>query len=241
NALFPFHGQGGARVTLQWSASTIAGTQYEIQDPNGNVLVGTNWEPPGTASISTTLTAGTSDNYKIYVNPFADDTGNVTLTLTGTSGQENGCGFHGIFGRFRLAKCGSAMLLDPVDTLTGAFQDQELDVSVPGTGVPFTFARSYTSSDATVGRLGLGWTDSLAASLAIQPNGDVIVHSEDGQQVYYTKQPDGSFVGAPGALATLSLFGSTYTLVRNDQLTYTFDSTGKLTALKDRDNQGLTL
>src|SRR5205823_10875868 len=86
-----------------------------------------------------------------------------------------------------------------VDTLTGAFQDQELDVSVPGTGVPFTFARSYTSSDATVGRLGLGWTDSLAASLAIQPNGDVIVHSEDGQQVYYTKQPDGSFVGAPGA------------------------------------------
>ena len=241
NALFPFHGQGGARVTLQWSASTIAGTQYEIQDPNGNELVGTNWEPPGTASISTTLTAGTSDNYKIYVNPFADDTGQVTLTLTGNSPQENGCGFHGIFGRFRLAKCGSAMLLDPVDTLTGAFQDQELDVSVPGTGVPFTFARSYISSDPTVYRVGQGWSDSLSASLAIQQNGDVIVHSEDGQQVYYTKQPDGSFVGAAGAQATLSLVGSTYTLLRNDQLTYTFDSTGKLTALKDRDNQGLTL
>src|SRR5919109_1686475 len=56
---------------------------------------GTNWEPPGTASITTTLTAGTSDNYKIYVNPFADATGNVTLTLTGTSPQETGCGLSG--------------------------------------------------------------------------------------------------------------------------------------------------
>jgi RHS repeat-associated protein len=240
NALFPFHGQAGQRVTLQWSASTIAGTQYKIEDPQGNELVGTNWEPPGTASISTTLNAGTSDNYKIYVNPFADDTGNVTLTLTGTSPQETGCGLKGIYG-FRLAKCGSAMLVDPVNTLTGAFQDQETDVTVPGTGVPFTFARSYTSSDATVGRLGQGWTDSLSASLAIQQNGDVNVHSEDGQQVYYTKQPDGSFVGAAGAQATLSLVGSNYQLVRNDQITYTFDSTGKLTAIKDRDNQGLTL
>lgn len=242
NALLPFHGQGGQRVTLQWSASTISGTQYKIEDPSGNELVGTNWEPPGTASISTTLTAGTSDNYKIFVNPFADATGQVTLTLTGTSSpQENGCGMRSIFGRIRLAKCGSAMLMDPVDTLTGAFQDQETDVVLPSTGVPFTWIRSYTSSDTTVGRLGQGWSDSLAASLAIQQNGDVLVHSEDGQQVYYTKQPDGSFVGAAGAQATLSLVGSTYQLVRNDQITYTFDGQGKLTALKDRDNQGLTL
>jgi RHS repeat-associated protein len=241
NALLPFHGQAGQRVTLQWSASTISGTQYKIEDPNGNELVGTNWEPPGTASISTTLSAGTSDNYKIYVNPFADATGQVTLTLTGTSPQENGCGFGGVFFGFRLAKCASMTKSEPVDTLTGAFEEQVDDVTVPGTGVPFKWTRSYTSSDTTVGRLGLGWTDSLAASLAIQQNGDVIVHSEDGQQVYYTKQPDGSFVGAAGALATLSLVGSNYQLVRNDQITYTFDSQGRLTALKDRNNQGLTL
>src|ERR671925_40293 len=241
NALFPFHGQGGQRVTLAWSGSTISGTQYKIEDPNGNTLVGTGWEPPGPASITTTLTAGTSDNYKIFVNPFADATGNVTLTLTGTSPQETGCGFGGVYFSARLAKCGSAILLDPVNTLTGAFQAEETDVSLPGAGVPFTWTRSYTSSDQTVGRLGQGWTDSLSASLAIQQNGDVIVHSEDGQQVYYTKQPDGSFVGAAGAQATLSLVGSNYQLVRNDQVTYTFDSQGRLTALKDRDNQGLTL
>src|ERR671924_77609 len=241
NALFPFHGQGGQTVTLQWSTSTISGTQYKIEDPNGNELRGTNWEPPGTASITTTLTAGTSDNYKIYVNPFADATGNVTLTLTGTSPQETGCGLSGVFFGARLAKCGSVMLNDPVNTLTGAFENQATDAALPGTGVPFTWTRSYTSSDQTVGRLGRGWSDSLSASLAIQQNGDVLVHSEDGQQVYFTKQPDGSFVGAAGALATLSLVGSNYQLVRNDQVTYTFDGQGRLTALKDRNNQGLTL
>jgi RHS repeat-associated protein len=241
NALFPFHGEAGQTVTLGWSGSTISGTQYKIEDPNGNELRGTNWEPPpGPASISTTLPS-TSDNYKIYVNPFADATGNVTLTLTGTSGQNYACGQPGVVLGGRLAKCGSAMLNDPVNTLTGAFENQETDVSLPGTGIPFTFTRSYTSADATVGRLGQGWTDSLSASLAVQGNGDVLVHAEDGQQVYFTKQGDGSFVGAAGALATLSAVGGNYQLVRNDQVTYTFDAQGRLTALKDRDNQGLTL
>jgi RHS repeat-associated protein len=240
NALFPFHGDAGQTVTLGWSGSTIPITQYKILDPNGNELKGTLWEPPGPASITTTLPS-TSDNYKIYVNPFADSTGTVTLSLTGASGQNFACGQPGVISGGRLAKCGSAMLNDPVNTLTGAFEDQETDVSLPGTGIPFIFTRSYTSADATVGRLGRGWTDSLSASLVVQGNGDVLVHAEDGQQVYFTKQGDGSFVGAAGALATLSAVGVNYQLVRNDQVVYTFDAQGRLTALKDRDNQGLTL
>ena len=240
DASFPFHGQAGQTVTLGWSQSTIAVTSYKILNPDGSTLRGTGWEPPGPASFTTTLPT-TSDNYKVYVNPFADSTGNVTLSLTGTSPQETHCGFRGIFFGFRLAKCGSVTRSEPVNTLTGAFEEQVEDVSVPGTGVPFTWTRSYTSADPTVGRLGQGWTDSLSASLNVQQNGDVLVHAEDGQQVYFTKQPDGSFVGAAGALATLTSVGSTYQLVRNDQVTYTFDSQGRLTALKDRNNQGLTL
>src|SRR5207247_1364803 len=117
--------------------------------------------------------------------------------------QNYTCGDAGIYGS-KLAKCGSTTGSEPVTTLRGAFENQVEDASLPGSGIPFTWTRSCTSADTTVGRLGQGWTDSLAASLAVQGNGDVIVHSEDGQQVYYTKQPDGSFVGAAGALATLS-------------------------------------
>jgi RHS repeat-associated protein len=154
--------------------------------------------------------------------------------------QNYTCNDPGIYGS-KLAKCASTTSAEPVNTLTGAFEDQVTDVSLPGTGIPFTFTRSYTSADPTVVRMGQGWTDSLSASLAIQGNGDVLVRAEDGQQVYYTKQPDGSFVGAAGAQATLTSVGSNYQLVRNDQVTYSFDSQGRLTALKDRDNQGLTL
>ena len=35
----------------------------------------------------------------------------------------------------------------------------------------------------------------------MQGNGDVKLHGEDGQQIYYTKQADGSFRGAAGASA----------------------------------------
>lgn len=138
------------------------------------------------------------------------------------------------------ARSGSACLSDPVNTLTGAFTTSVDDLRLPGIGVPFGWSRSYTSLDATVGRLGPGWTDSYATSLAVQPNGDVILHGDEGQQVFYTKQLDGSFVAARGALSVLSSVAGGYKLVRRDQVVYLFDAQGRLTSMKDRNNQGLT-
>jgi RHS repeat-associated protein len=138
------------------------------------------------------------------------------------------------------AQSASACAAEPVNTLTGAYTTQVTDLQLPGIGVPFAWTRSYTSSDTTSGRLGPGWTDSYAASLAIQPNGDVILHGDEGQQVYYTLQPDGSFTGARGAQSVLSAEGGGYKLVRRDQVVYLFDAQGHLTSEKDRNSQGLT-
>jgi RHS repeat-associated protein len=242
NASLPFHGNDGQTINLAWSQNSITLGQFQILDPNGNVLRTTGIAEGGSANFTTTLPHITSDSYKVVVNPYVDYTGSVTLALTAplAQGQDYACGEAGVFG-LKLAKCASAMLNDPVNSLTGAFENQVTDVSPPGTGIPFQFTRSYTSADTTVGPLGQGWTDSLAASLAIQGNGDVIVHAEDGQQVYFTKQPDGSYTGAAGALATLSVVGGGYQLARNDQATDSFDSQGRLTSIKDRNNQGLTL
>ena len=134
----------------------------------------------------------------------------------------------------------SRCLSDPVNTLTGAFITQFDDLQTPGTGVSFDWSRSYTSEDATVGRLGPGWTDSYATSLLVQGNGDVILHGDEGQQVFYTKQVDGSFVGAAGSLSTLASIAGGYQLVRTDQVTYLFDTQGRLSSTKDRNDQGLT-
>jgi RHS repeat-associated protein len=147
-------------------------------------------------------------------------------------GSCNGYGRH--------ANNGSACQNDPVNSLTGAFTTSAVDLRLAGIGVPFSWRRSYTSSDTTAGSLGPAWTYSYATSLAIQGNGDVVLRGDEGQQVYYTKQADNSFVGAAGALSVLSLDGGGYKLVRRDQVVYRFDAQGRLTSLKDRNSQGLT-
>ena len=140
-----------------------------------------------------------------------------------------------------IALAPSECLSDPVNTLTGAFTHAETDLGLPSTGVPFELTRSYTSADATVGRLGLGWTDSYAASLAVQPNGDVLAHGEEGQQVLFTALGGGVFEGAPGARATLETIAGGYRLTTTAQLVYEFDAAGKQLSKKDRDGQGVTL
>jgi RHS repeat-associated protein len=149
-----------------------------------------------------------------------------------STGACDGSGAHAISGTICEA--------EPVNTLTGAYTTYVTDLQLPGIGLPFAWTRSYTSSDATTGRLGLGWTDSYAAFLTVQPNGDLLLHGEEGQQVYYTKQPDGSFVGARGAVSVLTTEGSGHKLVRRDQVTYHFDDQGRLTSEKDRNNEGLS-
>ena len=77
----------------------------------------------------------------------------------------------------------SRCLCDPVNTLTGAFVTSAEDLAFPGTGVPFAWTRTYTSSDSSSGRLGVGWTDSYSTSLEVETDGDVRLHGDEGQIV----------------------------------------------------------
>lgn len=135
----------------------------------------------------------------------------------------------------------SECMNDPVNSAIGAFLATATDLELPGLGVPFRFRRSYTSADTTVGRLGPGWVDSLGAALTIDPNGNVIVRGEDGQQLVYTRQPDLSYRGAAGARSTLRAVMGGYELTRLDQVRYRFDSSGRLTSMRDRNAHGLSL
>jgi RHS repeat-associated protein len=144
----------------------------------------------------------------------------------------NGCTF---------IACGGALTQgDPVNSRTGVFTTSVHDLDVPGTGVSFAWTRSYTSANNNSGRLGPGWTDSYAISLAIALDGDVVVHGEGGQQVEFEKE-GGSFDGAAGAQSTLFAVAGGYELLRRNQVVYRFDTSGRLLSIKDRHDQGVTL
>ncbi|MGH7540926.1 MAG: DUF6531 domain-containing protein, partial [Gemmatimonadota bacterium] len=134
-----------------------------------------------------------------------------------------------------------------VNTLTGAFTTQAVDLSMPGIGVPFTFTRTYSSSS--------GWTHNYATALAdatVFPlarsrtlasigSGDVLLRGDEGQEILYTLEQDGTFTGTPGAHSTLSGDAATgFTVLRRDQVAYHYDVQGRLTEIRDRNNEGLT-
>jgi RHS repeat-associated protein len=235
---YTFSGGAGQPVHLSWTANTIQAAVYHIEDANGNTVAGTPLYSGSDGSLDANLP--TTGTYKVTVNPYGPDTGQVTFNLTQSAPYEPIEQTYGPCddGLDALNQSGCD---GDNDTVNGAYTTSAKDVALPDIGIPFAFVRSYTSADPTAGRLGPGWTDSYAASLAIQPNGDVLLHSETGQQLYYTKQQDGSFTAAAGGLSTLSSMTGGYELVDHDQVHLRFDSQGKLTSVKDRNSEGVTL
>lgn len=123
---------------------------------------------------------------------------------------------------------------DPVNSAAGTFSTGVTDLTLPGIGLPFEFERSYTSADTTSGVLGSGWTHSYNASLSFAQNGDATLRAENGQQVKFLKEPDGSYVADWGVLSRLRAIMGGYEVTRKDQTKLIFDSSGSLTEIKDR-------
>ncbi len=137
-------------------------------------------------------------------------------------------------------RCPGALVAEPVNTATGSYFTSSTDLRLPGIGIPFEFSRSYNSADPSTGVMGRGWTNSYAVSLDITPTFSLL-RAEDGQQLGFTQQPDATFRAAAGVTDGLVLLGDgTYKLTRRDQVVYRFDAAGRLTSLKDRNDQGLT-
>ena len=234
-----FHGYAGEPISASWSGDFYFYSHVLLKKPDGTTLSET---PFGYGGVGATLPVDGIYTIRLEPNEAVSRTGSATFTLTQSAPFEPSQQTYGTLGgRGAHAISASIATADPVNSLTGAFTTSATDLNEAATGVAFALTRSYTSADTTSGRLGPGWTDNYAASLAVQGNGDVILHGDEGQQVYYTKQADGSLLGAGGALSTLTTVQGGYTLVSHDQVTYRFDNSGVLQSELDRNGQGLTM
>lgn len=128
----------------------------------------------------------------------------------------------------------------PVNTATGNEAFHVVDAAVQAPGVPLQLSRTYNSLGPGSGRLGSGWSHSLAAKLNI--NGNIVNYrGAGGEGIVYTKLTNGSFKLEPGVRGVLSQVGSEYKLTNPDGHMMTFDATGLLIKMVDRSGVGLTI
>jgi RHS repeat-associated protein/uncharacterized repeat protein (TIGR02059 family) len=140
---------------------------------------------------------------------------------------------------------------DPVNSVNGDYSDTYTDAKVASYGPPLRFQRTYDSSLAqaqaaagTPGPLGYGWTDNWNMSLGSNA-GTVTVNQADGavatfqapsggacSSPYVGSGASGTYCALPAVTASLTFnsANSTYTFTTHPYQTYTFNTSGQLTA-----------
>lgn len=131
---------------------------------------------------------------------------------------------------------------DPVDSFSGAFNEHfGADLSLAARGGALETARSYSSNVARASAFGPGWSYNYDASLTPGGTGKVSDHDPSGSIQVFTSNGAGGFTPPPGVHKTLAqAAGGGYTLTNWDRSVQTFNTTGLLTATKDRNGQGAT-
>jgi RHS repeat-associated protein len=237
-----FQGYAGEPITIVPTMTLDAPLwNVHVFDPNGAQLSAyADGTAGGPKSIVTTLPLDGTYRLQFNPQPGSGSTGTVSATYNLQSAFEPLPQTYGPCdgGLDALNQSGC---WDDVNTLLGAYTTQATDASMPAIGIPFNYTRSYASANTSTSRLGPGWTDSYSAAISVQANGDALVQDENGQQLYFPKRADGSFLQPPGGVATLNTVSGAYQLLNNDQTKLRFDNSGRLLSIKDRNSEGVSL
>jgi len=132
---------------------------------------------------------------------------------------------------------------DPVDSLTGWFNYQPSggnDLSLAALGMPVALARAYSSGSSITGDFGPGWSDNFGEHLTIAANGDATYYAGSGSMEMFAAAGSGAFTSPPGVLSKLSFDGTQYKLLFKTLVRKTFDASGHLVSVNDRNGQGLS-
>ncbi len=133
---------------------------------------------------------------------------------------------------------------DPINTANGEVMHNETDVSIPNLGVPLTFARSYHSFNtqqtwADRG-MGAGWSFTFSDKLEFS-GGNVTWFTDSGVRLLFAAKSGGGWTTPAGTFGSLTQSGTDYLWTDTTGKTVRFDSTGKLTAMLDRYNCGVSV
>lgn len=172
--------------------------------------------------------AGTQDYYLGPWSPLSDV--RASELRGGSNPAENAC------------PCTHA---DPIDSYTGAFSEVWEDLELSGAGPQLSLNRSYSSTPSslqTYGAFGYGWVSWFDASLR-QNEGATEITQENGAQVSFAQNSDGSYTAPSRVLASLKYdsVSKTYTFIRRGTEKLTFDADGRLVNISDLSGNAITV
>jgi RHS repeat-associated protein len=121
---------------------------------------------------------------------------------------------------------------------TGEFVYNEVDLSIPGRGFDFVFARTYRSQSIYSGPLGWGWDHNYNKRLVELYSGDIIYYDGTGRRERFkVKDKPGTYLAPKGWFAELKRTeDGAFRLVYPEGIIEFFDSVGRLIKIQDRNN-----
>jgi RHS repeat-associated protein len=226
-------------------STCLGGTSARAGYASGSGATGTYFEIPGSgvdgAFLDSNLTTGlisgdfNSTQPGRYIYQFR---GGEPVTTTGAPSGSVGVATAKVAVHNPTCNHGK----NPVNCASGDFWHTFKDVDINGFGPGLNLARTYNSLNATTeGIFGYGWSSSYDMHLAVNGDGSVTITEDDGSQV--TALPDGSggFIVPSWADSTLTTSGGNYTFTRQGTESYSFNSSGLLTAITDTNGYSTTL
>ena len=206
-----------------------------------------------TVSLSNGTTAVT-DNTGFYSFPsFPSGTYSVSVSISGYLPYNQLITFTGaktlpiLLARSQITQgsntnCGYSA--DPVNTSTGNYIYNKVDLKIPGPGMSFFFERNYNSQDGTNGPLGFGWNHTYNTQLTVDGSNNVTIRWGDSRTDTYNPDGNGGFTPQPhlAIFDTLTAkSGGGYMLLKKDQTAYNFDSSNRLASIVDKNGNTITL
>ena len=133
----------------------------------------------------------------------------------------------------------SASVSDPILVANGDVTHDETDLHLPAAGIPLDFARHYDSQSQVSVGFGTGWMATYTDFLTFNPDSSITWTDHTGARYNFTSNGAGGYNTPDTLHGTLTFSGGVYRFRSKDGTTTSFDSSGRLQEIRDRNNNAL--